>query len=154
QGQVAVRFQPNEPHPDQLLSHMPLHPPPGRLSYAHRPYPAADVEEHAAVMSVRETFTGPATVVPRARWRFARDAGGRPVADDTRVWLEGGFEPGRVYEVVYRTRTCPVAGTGLLAVRDCTSFLRRDPTSPSAGRIDHAYGFGVSQCGRFLRQYL
>jgi hypothetical protein len=154
QGQVAVRFQPNEPHSDQLLSHMPLHPPPGRLSYAHRPYPAADVDDPDAVLTVRETFTGPAEVVPRARWRFARDEGGRAVADDTRVWLEGGFQPGKVYEVVYRTRICPVVGTGLLAVRDCTSFLRHDPASPSAGRIDHAYGFGVSQCGRFLRQYL
>jgi hypothetical protein len=154
QGQVAVRFQPNEPHPDQLLSHMPLHPPPGRLSYAHKPYPAADVDDPAAVLTVRETFTGPPTVVPRARWRFARQEGGRVVADDTRVWLEGGFQPGKVYEVVYRTRICPVVGTGLLAVRDCASFLRYDPASPAAGRIDHAYGFGVSQCGRFLRQYL
>jgi hypothetical protein len=154
QGRVAVRFQPNEPHPDQILSHMPLHPPPGRLSYAHKPYPAADVDDPEAVMTVRETFTGPATVVPRARWRFARDERGRPVPDDTRVRLEGGFQPGLVYEVVYRTRICPVVGTGLLAVRDCTSFLRYDPESPAAGRIDRAYGFGVSQCGRFLRQYL
>jgi hypothetical protein len=142
-GQVAVRFQPNERHGEQILSHMPLHPPPGRLSYAHRPYPAADVNEPGATMTVRRTFAGPVVeTLPRDRWRFTREG--------THVALEGGFEPGLVYEVVYTTGICPVAGTGLLAVRDCTAHLRYDHDRP----IDHAYGFGVSQCGRFLRQYL
>ena len=64
--------------------------------------------------------------------------------------------PGKVYEVVYRTRRCPVVGAGLLAVRDCAAFLRYSDAAdnPCAGRIDHAYAFGMSQSGRFLRHFL
>ena len=68
-----------------------------------------------------------------------------------------GSSPGRFYEVIYRTKTCPVVGSGLLAVRDTVSFLRNGSDSegnPCAGRIDHAYGYGVSQTGRFLRHFL
>jgi len=154
QGQIAVMFQPWERHSDQILSHYPQNPRPGRLPIAHKSYPAADVDDLDAVLTVRAAPRGPRTTMPRAAWRFAREINGQPVANDSHVWLEGGFEPGKIYEVVYRTRTCPVAGTGMLAVRDCTSFLRYDAAAPTAGLIDHTYGFGISQCGRFLRQYL
>ena len=78
------------------------------------------------------------------------------VADDTHLYLPSGFEPGRVYELVYRTRIAPVVGTGLLAVRDCVSFLRyaQGPENPCAGAIDWTFGFGVSQSSRFLRHFL
>jgi hypothetical protein len=157
QGPVLVQFQPSERHPDQHLAHWPLHPAPDNPNFHHRPYPAADVDDPEAVMTVRDGADGPRTTVPRDRWRFARDEGGTPVADDTRVWLAGGFEPGRVYEVIYRTRSCPVVGTGLLAIRDSAAFIRHgDEASgnPCAGRIDYTFGYGVSQCGRFLRDYL
>src|SRR5262249_5703105 len=124
QGQVSVQFQPFEPHPDQILSHMPNSPRPGRVAIKHRPYPAADVNDPDAVMTVRDAPAAERRVIPRECWRFARAVSGQVVPDDTYVWLEGGFQPGLVYEVVYRTRICPVAGAGLLAVRDCTSFLR------------------------------
>ena len=145
QGEVLVRFQLNELSPDHLLA-----------DRIHHPYPAADVDDPAAVLTVQDWSDGPRTTIPRDRWRFARDEGGRPVADDTRVWLAGGFAPGRIYEVVYRTRICPVVGTGLLAVRDAVAFLRNADTgeNPCAGRIDRTYGFGVSQSGRFLRHFL
>lgn len=145
QGAVAVTFQPNVFSRDQLLA-----------DRIHRPYPAADVDDPDAVLTVREYADAPRTVIARDRWRFARDEDGRPVPDDTHVWMAGKFEPGRIYEVVYRTRICPVVGTGLLAVRDCVSFLRYAQTAdnPSAGRIDHTFAFGVSQSGRFLRHFL
>jgi hypothetical protein len=156
-GRIVVQFQPNEPHRTQRLAHWPLHPPPGNPHMAHRPYPAADIDDPAAILTVRDTPDGPRTTIPRAQWRFARDEGGQPVADDTQVWLDGGFDPGRLYEAIYRTRICPVVGTGLLAMRDAVAFWRHAGAAagnPSAGRIDYAFGFGVSQCGRFLREYL
>src|ERR687885_2601916 len=82
QGRVAIAFQPNEPHTHHLLSHWPLHPPPGRQPYAPQPYPAADVNEPTAVLTVSDSRMGPRTTIPRERWRFARDEGGQPVADD------------------------------------------------------------------------
>jgi hypothetical protein len=156
QGRVAVAFQPNEHHAYHPLSHLPLHPPPGRQSNAHRPYPVADVDDPTAVLTVSESRMGPWTTIPRERWRFARDEGGRPVADDSFVWLEGGFQSGTWYEVVYTTRICPVVGTGLLATRDCVSWLRNESSAdnPAAGRLDYTYGHGRSQCGRFLRQFV
>lgn len=145
QGQVMVTFVTNERCADHLLA-----------DRIHQPYPAADVDEAGAELAWREFPDGPRTVVPRDSWRFARDENGSQVSDDTRVWLAGGFVPGRHYEVVYRTRICPIVGTGLLAVRDIVSFLRRDDTSanPCAGRIDHTYTFGASQSGRFLRTFV
>jgi hypothetical protein len=150
-GQVLVQIQPNEPYRHQLLAHWPLHPPPGIEHLQHRPYPAADVDDPDATLTVREWAYGERRTIPRARWRFARDEDGRPVADDRYVWLEEGFEPGKIYDVVYRTRICPVVGTGLLAVRDCVAHLRGDGM---LGPIEHTYGWGVSQCGRFLRSFL
>ncbi len=156
QGQISVAFQPNEVHTYHLLSHWPLHPPPGRQPYAHQPYPAADVNDPGAVLTVRDSRVGPRTSVPRDKWRFAREENGRPVADDSYVWLEGGFQKGKWYEVVYTTRICPVVGTGLLATRDSVAWLRHDTSAdnPAAGRINFTYGHGRSQCGRFLRQFL
>ena len=43
---------------------------------------------------------------------------GAPKPDPAYLWLEGGFDPGKFYEVVYRTDTCPVVGTGLLSMRE------------------------------------
>jgi hypothetical protein len=155
-GQISVAFQPNETHTYHLLSHWPLHPPPGRQPYAHQPYPAADVNDPAAALTVRDSRSGPRTTIPRDKWRFARDVGGRPVADDAYVWLDGGFLKGKWYEVVYTTRVCPVVGTGLLATRDCVAWLRHDASSdnPAAGPLNFTYGHGRSQCGRFLRQFI
>ncbi len=47
-----------------------------------------------------------------------------------------------------------MVGAGLLAMRDCTAYLRADATAPTAGRVDHVIGEGQSQCGRFLRTFL
>ena len=60
--------------------------------------------------------------------------------------LDGGFQPFHWYELVYRSSFAPVVGAGLLAVRDFTSYLR-------VGH-DAAFAYGVSQAGRFLRQFL
>jgi hypothetical protein len=123
--------------------------------FAFADYPTADVDDPTAVLTVRDWQEGPRQTIQRARWRFAHDDEGTPVADDTHVWLEGGFEPYRFYELVYRTRICPIAGTGLAAMRDFVSFLRHGASgdgNPCADTIDHAVGFGVSQSARALRQ--
>ncbi|MHB8577291.1 MAG: alpha/beta hydrolase domain-containing protein [Dehalococcoidia bacterium] len=146
EGRISVQFQPNRHIAEALLA-----------DRVHTPYPAAYLDDPEAELSVRERSDARRTLIPRARWQFAREVDGRRVPDATRVWLEGGFEAGRLYEVVYRTRECPVVGSGLLAVRDAASYLRYggvEQGNPGAGAIDHAYGFGASQSGRFLRHFL
>jgi hypothetical protein len=138
-GQVTVRFQPHVRAPRHALDHWPLDPPPGLPDHGHRPYRPLDLDEATAVLTVRDWPDGPAVELPRAGWRL----------EETCVWLEGGFEPGRVYELRYRPRDRPVVGAGLLAVRDFVSWLRAED-----GRVERAFAFGVSQSGRFLREYL
>ena len=73
------------------------------------------------------------------------------------AYLASGFQPGKVYQVIYTTTGAPVSGLGLLAIRDFGSFLRYGSSAegnPCAGNIEHAYVSGVSQSGRFLRLFL
>lgn len=150
EGQVRIEFRLDVPAADHELSD-------SSAVYRFTPYPVADPDDPTAVLTVRDWPDGPRRTIPRDRWRFARDVDGAPVADDEHVWLEGGFEPFRWYELLYRTRRCPVAGAGLLAVRDAVAFLRHAGTAagnPCAGALDHAIAYGVSQSGRFLRQFL
>ncbi|MFN8511420.1 MAG: alpha/beta hydrolase domain-containing protein [Chloroflexia bacterium] len=145
-GQIQVTFQPNEASADLLLA-----------DRVHQPYPAANPDDQDATLSVAEWRGGEATPIPRDRWRFARAGEAGPVTDDAHIWLDGGFQAGRVYTVVYTTRRSPVVGAGLLAMRDCVAWLRHGTEgagNPAAGRLDHTFVYGVSQSGRYLRQYL
>ena len=59
-------------------------------------------------LTVRESPFGKGWVVPRRKWRLKGNV----------VPIDGGFEPGRTYEVAFRAENPPVAGLGLAAVRD------------------------------------
>ncbi|HSR25325.1 MAG TPA: alpha/beta hydrolase domain-containing protein, partial [Candidatus Eisenbacteria bacterium] len=150
-GEVLVQFQPHVRQTCHHLGHWPLDPPPGVFQHTHAPYRPRDLDDPAAVLAVRDHPRAPAVEVPRASWRFGREVGGRVTPDAACVWLAEGFQPGRVYELRYRPRDCPVVGVGLLAVRDFVSHLR---DAAVAGRIEHTFAFGVSQSGRFLRELL
>jgi Alpha/beta hydrolase domain len=107
--------------------------------------PAID-NDPAAVLTVRDRFWGTPSPIARNQWQIV-NAGGRP-----QIRLTGGFEPGRVYEVDYPAAGARVAGVGLAATRDAASAFLHRTDLPVRGR--HAYIFGVSQSGRFLRQFL
>ena len=141
-GQVQLRFQPSA-----ACDEMPLTDQHVGSGGNHARVAPADVDDPSATLRVRDGIYGEARVVPREEWGFSRDSAS--------LRLERGFEPGRIYDVVFRPAKCPVVGAGLLAVRDFATFLKRDdPANPLAGAIDHVVGQGFSQCGRFLRTYL
>ena len=112
----------------------------------HQAYTVLDPSAAENVMTVRDDPTAKGQVVPRARWRFT---------DGQTVALDGGFEPGRIYDVVYRTADPRVLGCGLAGTRDLVSFFKYDasPANPSP-ELKFATGWGVSQSGRFLRHFL
>jgi Alpha/beta hydrolase domain len=139
-GRVYVNLQAPEPVPHFLLS-----------DRGHLAYPAADLDEPNAVLLVRDQLDGPPQTIVRSAWRFARVADGRVVADPRYVWLQGGFEKGRLYQVAYTAVGAPVLGLSFAALRDCASWLKHDPSSPAAGSVRWAYAYGRSQTGRFLR---
>ena len=121
------------------------------ISHLGQPgYPAADTDDPTARLYVRDYEDQEPTEIPRGQWRFAElgaDGVERPSAHH--VLLDGGLEPGRIYEVTYRTERAPVVGAGLLAFRDAARFLR-DWEQP----VERVIGHGVSQSGRFLRHLL
>jgi len=90
----------------------------------------------------RDTRTGPAVVIPPGRWRLEGNV----------VSLDGGFEPGRIYELAYASADPPIGGLGFAAVRDTASWLKYSTDSPAPVR--YAMAFGLSQSGRFLRDFL
>lgn len=118
----------------------------------HRTYDAVDPQDPVHVLTVRQGREGPRTVVPRARWSFLSRSEGVEIGRLTHVSLEGGFQPGRIYELVYRSRDPRVVGLGLAAVRDVASYVKYGLDSPFPA--EHVVAFGVSQTGRFLRHYL
>ena len=114
----------------------------------HIPHPTVDLNDPGARLTVRERRDAAAVEVERGAWRFP---------DASSVTLAGGFEPGKIYELVYRSANPPLVGLGFLAVRDAAAWLRFAPAAdgnPCAAALDRAYAFGVSQSGRFLRHLL
>ena len=123
----------------------------------HIAYEVVDPTDPVNVMTVRDSVDGPRRVIPRSQWKFARVENGEVVADRTRVYLEGGFEPHKLYDIVYRSQDPPLVGLGPAAIRDAISRLKYGSTeelSIPAGAIDRALAFGISQSGRFLRTFL
>jgi hypothetical protein len=112
----------------------------------HEAYAPSDPEGPDSRLLVRDHAGDAPRTLPRASWRFA-GAG--------RVALDGGFEPGRIYEAVYRARDPRVAGCSLAATRDLVSFLKNEAgESNPLARTRQAIGHGISQSGRFLRHFL
>ena len=114
----------------------------------HIPHPVARLDDPEAELHVRDHADASAVTVPRSAWRFP---------DTGSIALDGGFQPGRIYDCYYRAQDPPVVGLGFTAVRDTASFLRWGTAAegnPCAGTIDRSYVFGVSQSGRFLRHLL
>jgi hypothetical protein len=106
-------------------------------------YTPSDPAAVDATLTVRNGPFGAMTTIPRSQWRLR---GNNVVA------IEGGFEPGRTYEVAYRAANLPVAAAGLAAFRDTASWIKyRSDATVSA---KYAYTFGSSQSGRFLRTFL
>jgi hypothetical protein len=115
-------------------------------------YPVSAPQDARNVLTVRETRQGARKVIPRGNWQFAHTVDGKLTASDRFIHLKGGFQPGKIYEYVYVVRDPVVAGGGFAAVRDFASYAKHDPQAIApAARV---YGEGISQNGRFLRDFL
>jgi len=125
----------------------------------HVAYPVADPEAAENVMTVRDDVEAERERIPRSQWKFARiDADtGSVVPDPRHVYLEGGFEPFKIYEVVYASENPPIVGLGPGAVRDVASALKYEGAAAldiPSDALDRALAYGSSQSGRFLRTFL
>jgi hypothetical protein len=115
-------------------------------------YPVAAPDDPRNVLTVRESRNAMRTLIPRPDWQFAHTLDGKLIASDRHIHLKGGFQPGKIYEYVYAVADPVVAGLGFAAVRDFASYAKH--SSDTVAPAKRVYGEGISQNGRFLRDFL
>ncbi|MDA1280180.1 MAG: alpha/beta hydrolase domain-containing protein [Chloroflexi bacterium] len=144
-GKTVVEIRPNLRQSTWLLA-----------DRIHKPLREADMDQADAILYIKDYEDDIEREIPRSTWRFAKETSEGIVPSDEHIYLDGGFEPGKYYQIVYSTKDAPVAGSGLLALRDATSFLKYGASELDLdfGDIDYAFGYGVSQTGRMLRHFL
>jgi hypothetical protein len=118
----------------------------------HLAYPVRDPQHAANVLTERDGRLAPRRVVPRDLWRFAREVNGQVIPDLTHIYMAGGFQAGKLYELVYQAADPAVVGLGLAAIRDTMSYAKYNDRSLFP--VERGIAFGVSQTGRFLRHFL
>jgi hypothetical protein len=149
---VPVVTEPNGPITGLVRSDWALDRPAEELILGHLGhwnYAPADPADPAAHLTVRLAREGRRTAVPRAEWSFVKTQGATEL---NAIRLNGGFDAGRIYELVYRAQDPRLVGLGLLAVRDVISYIKYDQRSEFPAAVGVAFGF--SQTGRFLRHFL
>jgi hypothetical protein len=113
-------------------------------------YPLAREGALDAMLSERDRPDGERRPLPRAAWSFVASGGG---AAATEITLDGGFKPGRIYELTYTARDPMVVAAGMAGIRDLISYLRNNAPvgvpAPQASII-----FGISQSGRLIQTLL
>lgn len=100
--------------------------------------------------------------ISNSDWAFANCATtpfpGTP--SETMICLRNGFDPNLIYELVYTAKDPLVLGVGMAAMRDVVSFFRRATVddagtpNPIARRIEWAIGLGISQSGRYTKNFI
>ncbi len=133
----------------------------------HDSYPTVSVDNRAPLadgflptLTVRGRENAPRVPIPNSAWRFgACAAADEP--DPKQICYPDGFQPGHLYELIYRARDPLVMGLGFAATRDLGAFLRaadRDAAG-TANPVVHGPGvqaivMGTSQSGRMIRTFL
>jgi hypothetical protein len=116
-------------------------------------YPAADLDPTRAKLTVRERETDLRATPDGLSFKF--DSPNRIA-----ITRPTGFDAGAIYEFIYLAKDPKVMGLGFAATRDIVSYLRHESADAAgtanllAGRIDLAFGFGLSQSGRYLHDFL
>ena len=145
-GLLRGDLMPSHSMPDIPLGHLIIG------SIGGTEYPVAAADDPRNVLTVRDARAGTRTLIPRDQWQFAQLVDGKPVASDRHIYLKGGFQPGKIYEYVYVVRAPVVAGLGFAAVRDFASYTKH--VSDAVVASQRVYALGISQDGRFLRDFL
>lgn len=131
-----------------------------------RSHPTASLDTSAATLTRRQCQIDEREPIANGHWQFAKlSDDGHVVPSVTDLYVNDGFLPGWIYEVIYTAKEPQVLGLGFAAVRDLVDLLRHDrvdargtenPLADAEGRlvIEKAYAWGRSQSGRFLREFV
>jgi hypothetical protein len=114
-------------------------------------YPAADLDPAHAKLTVRE-HADDARQTP-ADLHFAFDGPAHIT-----ITKPAGFDGGAIYELIYEARDPKVMGLGFAVTRDVVSYFRHADQAAgnplAAIAFERAIGFGISQSGRYVRDFL
>ena len=127
-------------------------------------YEAASLDTAMASLTCREHQRDRRVPIAPSEWQFAQvDDAGQVVPSATHCYLPAGFKPGWLYELVYTAKNPLVMGLGFVGVRDLIACLMHDdadaqgvtnPLREQSARLEKAYAWGISQSGRFLREFV
>ncbi len=132
------------------------------------PYQPVSLDTRQARLVSRDAETQRGTASGEAEiaagdWAWARCDERKPfpgTPDPTQICLRAGFDPRKLYQVVFTAADPPVLGIGFAAWRDAALFFKQAKAdaqgnaNPLAGAVRHSIGRGVSQSGSFLRGWL
>ncbi|HKA42611.1 MAG TPA: alpha/beta hydrolase domain-containing protein, partial [Burkholderiales bacterium] len=123
-----------------------------------------DTSKATLVSRDHETMEGVVTgetPIASSDWKFC--GGGTFAAPlpltklPVQICLNGGFNPAKLYQVVYTARDPYLLGVGFAAWRDVGTFFKNaveddsHTANPIAGKIKWSIARGVSQAGNYLR---
>ncbi len=135
----------------------------------HAAYLAVSTDNHSPLpdgfvptLTVRPRESAPREPIPSTAWSFASCPAGQPATPDpARICYPAGFQPGKLYELVYRARDPLVMGLGFAATRDLAAFLKAGDRDDAGTANPVAHGpdvraivMGTSQSGRMIRSFI
>ena len=117
-------------------------------------YEAANLEQGKSRLTLRRKEKDARVEVPSGQWEYVN-------AQEIRLLPAGAKpDPGSLYELHYPAKNPKVLGIGFAATRDLVSFLRNEASddgfqrNPADRRIDKVISIGISQSGRYLRDFV
>jgi hypothetical protein len=134
----------------------------------HTSYPTASTDNRKPfddgflpTLTERAKEQAARVAIPNSEWSFgACPDGGAATPNEKQICYPAGFQPGRLYELIYRAKDPLVLGLGYAAARDLGSFLK-NREQDNAGTPNPVYRagnkaivMGSSQSGRFIRSMI
>lgn len=130
----------------------------------HLSYPTVEIDNAKVLdggfvpsLTVRSSEAAPRVEIPRDQWRF----GACDKPNETQICLPAGFQPGKLYEILYRAKDPAVMGLGFAIARDVGSFFQHADKDDAGTTNPVVHGgkvksiiFGSSQSGRFIRSMI
>lgn len=113
-------------------------------------YPASSLDTSQATLSVRDKALSARRTLGRDAFRYISDT-------EIEIQRPKDADAGAIYEFIYTARAPMPTGLGFVATAEVVSFLRGsggDKALELVGPIKNAVAIGVSQSGRYLRDFL
>ncbi len=126
----------------------------------HLAYEPTEQGMRNATLNKRLYQDDPRAPVERSQFSLKVEAEPQSNQPIVTINLQGGFQPGYIYELVYEAKNPVLAGAGMSAIRDVVSLIRfggegSEELAPlDIPEIEHTVAWGNSQSGRLLRQFM